>query len=56
MATEITIKGQKAAKGARINGSGWRLVTTKGKKRVFNGTLMKTFNIKGTRLAVFKVR
>jgi hypothetical protein len=56
MASEITIKGQRAAKGANLNGSGWRLVTTKGRKRVFNATLLKVFNVKKTRLAVFRVR
>lgn len=56
MATEITIKGQKAVKGERMTGgAGWRLATTKGRKRVFNGTLLKTLNIGKVRLAIFKV-
>jgi hypothetical protein len=56
MATEITIKGQKAAKGERMTGgAGWRLATTKGRKRVFNGTLIKTLNVGKVRLAIFKV-
>lgn len=56
MAGEITIKGTKAPNGAKMTkGSGWRLVTTKGKKRVFAATLLQTFNIGNKRLAVFNV-
>ena len=56
MANDITIKGKKAAKGAKMTGgSGWRLATTKGKKRVFVGTLLQTFNIGKKRLAIFSV-
>jgi hypothetical protein len=56
MAAEITIKGKRAAKGERMTGgSGWRLATTRGRKRVFAGTLIQTFNFGKTRLAVFKV-
>lgn len=56
MATDITIKGQRAKKGERMTGgNGWRLATTKGKKRVFNGTLLKTFNFGSKRLAIFSV-
>jgi hypothetical protein len=56
MATEITIKGQKAKPGERMTGgTGWRLATTKGRKRVFVGTLLKTFNFGKHRLAVFNV-
>ena len=37
---DITIKGKKAAKGEKMTGgNGWRLATTKGKKRVFAATL-----------------
>ena len=35
------------------HGSGWRLATVKGKKRVFVGTLLWTFNSDKKRLAVF---
>jgi hypothetical protein len=57
MANDIAIQGKKAAKGERMTGgSGWRLAATKGKKRVFVGTLMKTINIGKThRIAVFSV-
>jgi hypothetical protein len=36
-------------------GNGWRLATTKGKKRVFVGTLIETINIGSKRLAIFSV-
>lgn len=56
MAAEITIKGKKARKGERMTkGSGWRLATVKGTKRVFVGTLLWTFNSGHKRLAVFSV-
>jgi hypothetical protein len=56
MASEITIKGQKAKRGERMTkGSGWRLATTKGKKRVFVGTLVETINFGGKRIAIFSV-
>lgn len=56
MAGEITIRGKRAAKGERMTGgAGWRLITTKGRKRVFNGTLLNTYNFDKTRIAVFKV-
>ena len=56
MTGEITINGKRAAKGERMTGkAGWRLATTKGKKRVFNGTLIQTFNFGKTRLALFRV-
>ncbi len=56
MATEITIKGQKAKRGERMTfGQGWRLATTKGKKRVFVGTLLTTINRGKERIAVFSV-
>lgn len=56
MATDVVIKGQKAKKGERMTlGAGWRLATTKGKQRVFVGTLLKTFNFGNRRLAIFSV-
>jgi len=56
MAHEITIKGEKAKKGARMTkGKGWRLVTVKGRKRVFVGTLLETVYFGGKRLAIFSV-
>jgi hypothetical protein len=56
MAGEITIKGKKARRGERMTmGSGWRLATTKGKKRVFVGTLLATINRGKERIAIFSV-
>ena len=56
MAHDIEIKGKKAKRGERMTGgSGWRLATTKGQKRVFVGTLITTINIGRRRLAVFSV-
>lgn len=56
MATPIIIKGTKPKKGERMTeGSGWRLVATKGKKRVFVGTLLTTVNKDKTRIAIFSV-
>jgi len=56
MAGQITIQGSKAAKGERMTtGNGWRLATTKGKKRVFVGTLLQTFNFGNRRIAIFSV-
>lgn len=56
MAGQITIKGQIAAKGEKMTaGSGWRLAATKGKKRVFAGTLLKTVNKGDIRIAIFSV-
>lgn len=56
MAGDITIKGQKAKKGERMTaGKGWRLAATKGKKRVFVGTLLTTLNHGNQRLAIFSV-
>jgi hypothetical protein len=53
---EITIKGQKAKKGERMTrGNEWRLATTKGKKRVFAGTLLETINRGKERIAIFSV-
>jgi hypothetical protein len=56
VANEINIIGQKAKRGERMTkGSGWRLATTKGKKRVFAGTLLETINRGKERLAIFSV-
>jgi hypothetical protein len=56
MAAEITIKGEKAKKGVKMTwGSGWRLAIVRGRKRVFVGTLLWTFNSGKKRLAVFSV-
>ncbi len=56
MANDIEIQGQKAKRGERmIGGNGWRLVTTKGKKRVFVGTLLGTINMDNRRIAIFSV-
>ncbi len=57
MAAEITIKGEKAKRGERMTrGSGWRLAIVKGKKRIFVGTLLRTFNLDTKkRLALFSV-
>ena|GEM_PF-1014370 len=57
MSNAVTIGGKKPRKGKRMTkGAGWRLATTKGRKRVFAGTLLKTFNIGKKRLALFFVR
>ncbi len=56
MATDVIIKGARAKKGERMTkGSGWRLATTKGRKRVFVATLIETINIGTRRLAIFSV-
>jgi hypothetical protein len=56
MPTDITIKGEKAKKGERMTkGSGWRLAITRGKKRVFVGTLLETLNRGKERIAIFSV-
>jgi len=56
MAAGIVIKGQKARRGERMTGGkGWRLATVKGRKRVFVGTLLQTFNFGNKRLAIFSV-
>jgi hypothetical protein len=56
MASEITIKGEKAKKGERMTrGQGWRLAIVKGRKRVFVGTLLETINIGTKRIAIFSV-
>ena len=56
MAGEISIKGKKAPKGAKMTkGSGWRLVATTGQKRVFAATLLQTINMGSKRIAIFSV-
>jgi hypothetical protein len=56
MASDITIKGQKAKRGERMTkGSGWRLAIITGKKRVFVGTLLETINRGKERIAIFSV-
>ena len=56
MASEITIKGKKAKKGLSMTkGSGWRLATTRGRKRVFVATLLATINRGKERIAIFSV-
>jgi hypothetical protein len=57
MASEITIRGEKARRGERMTkGKGWRLVATaKGDKRVFVGSLLETINLGDKRLAIFSV-
>jgi hypothetical protein len=56
MAADVTIRGVKAKKGERMTGgNGWRLATTKGRKRVFVGTLLQTINIANKRIAIFSV-
>jgi hypothetical protein len=56
MVAAITIKGTKAPKGANMTGTtGWRLVATKGKKRIFVGTLLGTVNRGKARITIFSV-
>lgn len=56
MATEITIKGLKAKRGERMTkGKGWRLAVIKGRKRIFVGALLDTYNFGKKRLALFSV-
>ncbi len=56
MANDVTIKGKKAKKGERLTkGNGWRLAATKGRKRVFVGTLLETINLGPQRIAIFSV-
>lgn len=52
----ITIKGQTARKGERMTrGAGWKLVASRGRKRVFSATLKGTVNSGNVRLAIFSV-
>jgi hypothetical protein len=53
---DIIIKGKPARNGERMTrGQGWRLATVRGRKRVFVGTLLRTFHFGGKRLAIFSV-
>ncbi len=53
---DIEIKGKKAIKGERMTtGRGWKLAATTGRKRVFSGTLLGTYNIGSSRIAIFSV-
>jgi len=51
-----TKKPRKMARGKYMTlGRGWMLATTTGKQRMFRGTLLHTFNLGKTRLAIFSV-
>lgn len=41
--------------GRMTAGSGWRLFPTKGRDRVFSGTLLWTHMVAGRRIAIFSV-
>jgi len=58
MATKTTkVLGQKIRRGERMTkNSKWKLTPEKGRQRAFTGTLLGTFNIGGTRIAVLNVR
>jgi hypothetical protein len=54
IAGEITIKGKKAPRGAKMTkGNRRRLAATKGHTRVFSGALIETINIGTKRMAIF---
>jgi hypothetical protein len=56
MAKTIHIAGERAPKGAHLTaGNGWRLVATKGRKRIFPATLLGTVNRGKVRIAIFSV-
>lgn len=56
MANELTILGKKAKRGERMTkGTGWRLATVRGRKRVFVATLLYTANFGSKRIAIFSV-
>jgi len=56
MASEITIHGKRPRRGEKMTkGTGWRLATTRGRKRVFVGTLLETINMGSKRIAIFSV-
>jgi hypothetical protein len=56
MAGEITIQGKRPKRGEKMTmGAGWRLATTKGRKRVFVATLLATINRGKERIAIFSV-
>ena len=47
---------RKLRRGKRMTrGYGWRLETTKGKKKGFAATLLKTINLGRRRIAIFSV-
>jgi hypothetical protein len=49
-------KVSKPARGKRLTtGRGWMVATTTGKQRMFRATLLHTFNLGKTRLAIFSV-
>jgi hypothetical protein len=49
-------RDQAQERGERMTvGTGWKLAATKGKKRVFNGTLIDTVNKGDIRIAIFSV-
>jgi hypothetical protein len=49
-------KKKKVRRGKKMTkGAGWKLIATKGRKRQFSGTLLKTFNFGAKRLAIFSV-
>jgi len=50
----ITVQGRRAKRGERMTkGLGWRLVRTNGRKSVFVGTLLATYNFGRKRIAIF---
>lgn len=56
MPLKIAIKGKKPRKGKRLTkGTRWRIAAVTGRKRVFVGTLLKSFNFGSKRLAIFSV-
>jgi hypothetical protein len=59
MADQITHRGETVRranpKGKMTRGNGWRLITTRGKKRYFTGTLLYSHNFGQSRIAVFSV-
>lgn len=56
MASKLTIKGKKPAKGVRMTkATRWRLAAVTGRNRVFVATLLHTFNFGSKRLAIFSV-
>jgi hypothetical protein len=56
MARKIKFLGRRVRKGKHMTmGKGWKLAFEKGRKRVFYGTLLATFNFGSKRLAVFNV-
>lgn len=50
MASGKTRKGKKLTKTGK-----WKIASTKGRKREFVATLLKTFNLGAKRLAIFSV-